>query len=81
MLLEKAYAKIHGSYKRIEYGFPHHAMRDLTGCPSYYYSLTSMNESKIVDLIQEAVDHDYIVAAGTAGYDDLSRANNGIGLV
>ena len=44
MLLEKAYAKLHGSYERIEAGFPHNAMRDLTCCPSYYYSLTDMEE-------------------------------------
>lgn len=33
MLLEKAYAKVYGSYKNIEGGNPAIAMRDLTGAP------------------------------------------------
>ncbi len=34
LLLEKVYAKIHGSYAAIEQGFPEQAFRDLTGAPS-----------------------------------------------
>jgi hypothetical protein len=32
--LEKAWAKIHGSYERIEAGFAENVLRDLTGAPS-----------------------------------------------
>lgn len=35
IILEKAWAKIHGSYERIEAGFAEDVMRDLTGAPSY----------------------------------------------
>jgi calpain-15 len=38
LLLEKAYAKIHGSYKNIVAGKPHEALMDLTGCPTTSYS-------------------------------------------
>ena len=33
LLLEKAWAKIHGSYERIEAGFAENVLRDLTGAP------------------------------------------------
>ena len=39
MLLEKAYAKIHGSYYLIKGGFVNEALIDLTGCPTSCYNL------------------------------------------
>ena len=39
LLIEKAYAKLHGSYSRIEGGMAYQAMRDLTGAPSYVYDV------------------------------------------
>lgn len=34
LLLEKAYAKLHGGYKTLTAGLPYEAMMDLTGCPT-----------------------------------------------
>jgi hypothetical protein len=38
LILEKAYAKIHGSYRSIVAGKPYEAMMDLTGCPTTSFS-------------------------------------------
>lgn len=40
ILLEKAYAKIHGSYYMIKGGFVNEALIDLTGCPTSCYTLS-----------------------------------------
>jgi len=37
--MEKAWAKIHGSFQRIEGGQAHLTMRDLTGAPSYSHNI------------------------------------------
>ena len=38
-LLEKAWAKVHGSYMRCAFGLTHETMRDLTGAPGYMYDI------------------------------------------
>jgi len=37
VLLEKAYAKVHGSYCQLRSGFLSHGMSDITGCPTKDY--------------------------------------------
>jgi len=44
-LLEKAYAKIHGNYYNLRFGFTHHALIDLTGCPTETYNFKHWTES------------------------------------
>lgn len=43
IIMEKAWAKMHGNYERIEAGLCCNAMRDLTGAPSMSY-LTASTE-------------------------------------
>ena len=38
LFLEKAYAKIYGTYDKIESGLAGHALRDLTGAPYEYFT-------------------------------------------
>jgi len=51
LLLEKAYAKMYGSYDIIEGGFPSVALRDLTGAP--YDFLESTNPDEVWEYITE----------------------------
>jgi len=51
VLLEKAWAKLHGSYHRIEAGYPQNVFRDLTGAPAITYTA---EESKIWNYMVEA---------------------------
>lgn len=55
MLLEKAYAKVHGSYERIVGGWSHFAARDLTGAISYQYDIEDKNDNQF-EILKEAVD-------------------------
>ena len=52
LILEKAWAKIHGSYERIEAGQAHLTMRDITGAPAYEYFIEKT--PNIFDIILEA---------------------------
>ena len=39
LILEKAWAKVHGSYERIESGMTYLTVRDLTGSPGNVYNI------------------------------------------
>ena len=61
MILEKAWAKLHGSYERIEAGQAHETLRDLLGAPAWEYETT---DEDIYSKIHDADKKDYIMAAG-----------------
>jgi len=62
IILEKAWAKIHGNYERIEAGESHKTMRDLTGAPAYEYFVDG--EPNMYDKILAADQKDYIITTG-----------------
>lgn len=49
MLIEKAWAKMHGTYERIITGQSYEALRDFMGAPAYYYKV---NEQSAIDIIR-----------------------------
>mmetsp|Transcript_15663 Transcript_15663/g.24004 ORF Transcript_15663/g.24004 Transcript_15663/m.24004 type:complete len:226 (+) Transcript_15663:21-698(+) len=72
LLLEKAWAKIHGSYDRIVSGQAHLVMRDLTSAPAYEYVIEKTDD--MFEKILEADQRNWILASGTgdqAGADEL----------
>ena len=69
ILLEKAWAKIHGSYERIEGGQAHHTMRDITGAPSFEYEI-----EKTPDMFNKLVEAEQFNFIMTAGCDADNEA-------
>lgn len=61
-LLEKAWAKLHGSYERIEAGFPQNVFRDLTGAPAITYVA---DEDNIWNYLVEAINNKWLMSSST----------------
>lgn len=75
MLLEKAYAKMYGSYYNIRSGHNHHAIRDLTGAPGDYLINSSIKEDELWDKLIEFEKSNYFVAAGSHGEGEVKNAS------
>lgn len=72
LLLEKAYAKLQGSYYACRLGSPHEALIDLTGAPVYKMELKG-GDVTFADFL--AWDRcDCLVCASTPGVDELTEA-------
>lgn len=48
LLLEKAYAKLHGNYWQLRAGFVSHGMSDLTGCPIRDYRIPGIGNFTLI---------------------------------
>lgn len=79
LLLEKAYAKIHGNYALLRSGQPKCGMQDLTGCPVEHFN---MDDDAIKAEIKSGEwwkkllawgKADLIMAAGTSGEDHCTQ--------
>ena len=53
IMLEKMWAKLHGSYERCDAGWEHHTIRDLTGAPAYF-----MHHNHDFDVFEKILDFD-----------------------
>lgn len=62
LLVEKAWAKIHGNYERVEGGQAHLTMRDLTGAPGYEYTIAETPD--MFDKLVNGESKNYAMAAG-----------------
>lgn len=75
LILEKAWAKIHGSYSRIIGGTAYHVLRDLLGAPSYYHRVSDGNAW---ELINTAVNEKAILCCSTIAENTAELKKKGI---
>ena len=79
MLLEKAYAKLHGSYYLLKGGFVSEALMDLTGCPTSTYNLSDdfvqhfVHNGQFWELLKHFWNEGYLLALSTPGEERWSN--------
>lgn len=79
MLLEKAWAKVKGTYGNVNMGgFAGNGLSAFLGCPVASYSTDSQDADLLFTAIKAANDLNYPMAAGTSGYDDSVLNSCGI---
>jgi hypothetical protein len=83
LLLEKAWAKIYGSYARIEAGLTRECLHDLTGAPTKYY-LTGNDSKKNEEIwteISNGEKKDFVMTCGSGDFFEGADLMSSVGLV
>jgi calpain-15 len=78
LILEKAYAKMYGSYDVIEGGHPSLALRDLTGAP--YDFIESSDENEVWNYISDSNTKGYLITCYTKS-TNVKEEQNPLGIV
>lgn len=75
VVLEKAWAKLHGSYERIEAGDSVNTIRDLIGAPGDSYNMRQADEFEgLWEKIQKADQRDWIISCSIDDRDEQETA-------
>jgi calpain-15 len=75
MLLEKAWAKVHGGYLNIDGGLTREALHDLTGAPAITYYTDELTEEAHWKNISKGDQKDFIMTAGSHDITGTGRDN------
>lgn len=78
MLLEKAWAKIHGSYERIEAGFAENVLRDLTGAPT---KVLTHDDKDLWEHMLRAKQNGFLIAASAGATKASKKLLEEMGLI
>lgn len=80
ILLEKAWAKLYTSYKRIEAGYPEEPLHDLTGAPikQLYLKHSSFNAERDWNYLVEASLKEYSMVASSMPGSDTNKSYSGV---
>ena len=78
LIMEKAWAKLHGSYQRIEAGNAANVMHDLTGAPA---ETIDIEDETMFDRLLEGEKKNYIMAASCGTNETSLAALEKLGLI
>lgn len=78
MLLEKAWAKIHKSFERIESGFAENVLRDLTGAPT---KVIFHDDPELWDSMWDAHNKGFLIAASAGSTKASKKLLEEMGLI
>lgn len=81
LILEKAWAKLYGSYAKIEAGLTREVLHDLTGAPTEYFLTQSDDPEKIWDALEKGDKEGFIMTAGSGDFFDGADLLSSSGLV